>query len=246
MSLIKCPECGKEFSEFAKECPDCGMPTYKILKETQHKVVNEDKLSEDIIKPKNKVVWYKNSYVLKLLASIVVFIILNIFLIDETSTVTFGRLILLNAIISLAIVFVTIPINKRNNIKGMLLMLPLYMFILTMFHKFIPTVNIVNADETHEERYAIHFHTRTSNGEIHFLAPFQSYIYNNSKRTLYLTSIGYGTYQFEPNKHTVIPPNYVVKGNVNEYFNEPSRSIWIRSKGKVKGTWYNYLDFKKY
>ena len=30
MSLIKCPECGKMFSEFAISCPECGCPTEKI------------------------------------------------------------------------------------------------------------------------------------------------------------------------------------------------------------------------
>ncbi len=26
MALIKCPECGKEISEYAKSCPNCGFP----------------------------------------------------------------------------------------------------------------------------------------------------------------------------------------------------------------------------
>ncbi|MFH2070554.1 MAG: zinc ribbon domain-containing protein [Elusimicrobiota bacterium] len=30
MALIKCPECGKEFSEFSNNCPNCGIPTGKI------------------------------------------------------------------------------------------------------------------------------------------------------------------------------------------------------------------------
>ena len=30
MSLIKCPECGKMFSEFAISCPECGCPIEKI------------------------------------------------------------------------------------------------------------------------------------------------------------------------------------------------------------------------
>lgn len=29
MALIKCPECGREFSEFAEHCPDCGCPVDK-------------------------------------------------------------------------------------------------------------------------------------------------------------------------------------------------------------------------
>ena len=31
MALIDCPECGKRFSDFAPACPDCGMPTDRIL-----------------------------------------------------------------------------------------------------------------------------------------------------------------------------------------------------------------------
>lgn len=30
MALIKCPECGKMFSEFAISCPECGCPIEKI------------------------------------------------------------------------------------------------------------------------------------------------------------------------------------------------------------------------
>lgn len=34
MALIKCPECGKEISETAKVCPNCG---YKIPRKTMEK-----------------------------------------------------------------------------------------------------------------------------------------------------------------------------------------------------------------
>lgn len=30
MAMIKCPECGKDFSSFADACPSCGMPTSVI------------------------------------------------------------------------------------------------------------------------------------------------------------------------------------------------------------------------
>ena len=33
MALITCTECGKEFSEKASVCPNCGCPTEEILKE---------------------------------------------------------------------------------------------------------------------------------------------------------------------------------------------------------------------
>ena len=32
MALITCTECGKEFSEKASACPNCGCPTEEILK----------------------------------------------------------------------------------------------------------------------------------------------------------------------------------------------------------------------
>jgi NMD protein affecting ribosome stability and mRNA decay len=31
MSLIKCPECGKDFSDRAAACPNCGCPTNEIV-----------------------------------------------------------------------------------------------------------------------------------------------------------------------------------------------------------------------
>ena len=37
MALIKCPECGKMFSEFAISCPECGCPI-EIIKRKQPKV----------------------------------------------------------------------------------------------------------------------------------------------------------------------------------------------------------------
>lgn len=33
MALIKCPECGKEFSDKAQACPNCGCPTLEIKKQ---------------------------------------------------------------------------------------------------------------------------------------------------------------------------------------------------------------------
>lgn len=43
MSLIKCPECGKMFSEFAISCPECGCPTEKIKEITKNNI--EDNIS---------------------------------------------------------------------------------------------------------------------------------------------------------------------------------------------------------
>lgn len=36
MSLIQCPECGKEFSDKAPACPNCGCPTTEILNSTPY------------------------------------------------------------------------------------------------------------------------------------------------------------------------------------------------------------------
>lgn len=32
MALLKCPECGKQFSEHAQKCPHCGMPTDDVIR----------------------------------------------------------------------------------------------------------------------------------------------------------------------------------------------------------------------
>lgn len=36
MALIKCPECGKQFSEYAAFCPQCGMPIKDVLPLINH------------------------------------------------------------------------------------------------------------------------------------------------------------------------------------------------------------------
>jgi rRNA maturation endonuclease Nob1 len=33
MPLVACPDCGKEFSDQAKECPTCGHPSPVVAKE---------------------------------------------------------------------------------------------------------------------------------------------------------------------------------------------------------------------
>lgn len=48
MALITCPECGKQFSEFADKCPNCGCPTDKI-KELQ-KPAEEPRVDNEVQK----------------------------------------------------------------------------------------------------------------------------------------------------------------------------------------------------
>lgn len=41
MALIQCPECGREYSEHAKSCPNCGYsPSTKMAKDTVEKTGN--------------------------------------------------------------------------------------------------------------------------------------------------------------------------------------------------------------
>lgn len=43
MALIKCPECGKDFSEMAEACPNCGYSIKKAKEQTMLKPVMERK-----------------------------------------------------------------------------------------------------------------------------------------------------------------------------------------------------------
>lgn len=40
MAMIKCPECGKKFSDLASACPNCGCPTYVAKEEQQQEQEN--------------------------------------------------------------------------------------------------------------------------------------------------------------------------------------------------------------
>ena len=44
MALIKCPECGKEISDRAASCPNCGYP---IIQETSNISYEEDDFEDD-------------------------------------------------------------------------------------------------------------------------------------------------------------------------------------------------------
>ncbi len=45
MALIKCPECGKKFSDMAPACPECGCPTNKIKTDSKPVLKFEDVFS---------------------------------------------------------------------------------------------------------------------------------------------------------------------------------------------------------
>lgn len=53
MALIKCPECGKEISDKAECCPNCGCPSTEWLKNTEKTVDSLEILNEVIYKYPN-------------------------------------------------------------------------------------------------------------------------------------------------------------------------------------------------
>lgn len=72
MSLMKCPECGKEVSDSAKNCPSCGfcIDDYILqLKEAERKEQEEarkqKKREEDIEKSKEYIIQFENEAILK-------------------------------------------------------------------------------------------------------------------------------------------------------------------------------------
>lgn len=48
MALIKCPECGKAFSDKAPACPECGCPVDYAVKEAEQKAVEQQKKAEAV------------------------------------------------------------------------------------------------------------------------------------------------------------------------------------------------------
>ena len=54
MALIKCSECGKEISDKAKTCPNCGCPVNKNQSKARAKKNNYFKLYINSLKNKNK------------------------------------------------------------------------------------------------------------------------------------------------------------------------------------------------
>lgn len=65
MALIKCEDCGKEFSDKASACPNCGCPNKKIkVKTKQSKTINKTAL-----KSKNAII---------IIVSVIVFVIVII------------------------------------------------------------------------------------------------------------------------------------------------------------------------
>lgn len=62
MALIKCPECGKEISSSAKNCPNCG-----------HPITKEPELKQTIIVKEKK----KGSCLMKILAVVVILVVLG-------------------------------------------------------------------------------------------------------------------------------------------------------------------------
>lgn len=53
MTLIVCVECGKEFSDKAEACPNCGCPTEDILQELKEKAF-KDSIYKDVAEESSK------------------------------------------------------------------------------------------------------------------------------------------------------------------------------------------------
>ena len=53
MALIKCPECGKEISDKAKTCPNCGCPIKKITG-------TENEILEQTEENNSMILWCRN------------------------------------------------------------------------------------------------------------------------------------------------------------------------------------------
>ena len=64
MALIKCPECGKEISDKATACPNCGMPLRREDRGTYDIIITREK-QKFLVNPKIKVtVDTTNKYIL--------------------------------------------------------------------------------------------------------------------------------------------------------------------------------------
>ncbi|MEY8424583.1 zinc ribbon domain-containing protein [Lachnospiraceae bacterium 38-14] len=55
MSLIKCPECGKEISDKAATCPNCGMPLRREDRGTYDVIITREK-QWFLVNPKIKII----------------------------------------------------------------------------------------------------------------------------------------------------------------------------------------------
>ncbi len=68
MALIKCSECGKEFSEYAKACPNCGCPadiTLRKIRDTRPVIPEETPWSS------KKIRWLLVGCIIALLLSMI-------------------------------------------------------------------------------------------------------------------------------------------------------------------------------
>lgn len=87
MALIKCPECGKEISDQASTCPNCGFPIQQKIKNEQ----NESGKKQKPIK-KQRVEWkwrwekhkIRRSHLVCVLIAMVVLAIITVFIIKNT------------------------------------------------------------------------------------------------------------------------------------------------------------------
>lgn len=218
MALIKCTKCGKEFSEHAEFCPTCGLSSAKVKEG-----INDDG-------------WTKK-HTIRLLISIVVVVLTGFVLIDNSYTLSKIGWLIFSIIFSYGIGFVW-----KGAIQG-LITIPITFFMLFLIFLF-PTVRIIESSASYRnDRIACFCVYKMSNNVIIELEPTKEYTYNKTGRTLYVTKIGYGTYQSHPVEYNSIPNGRIKNvGDVTYYFeNFPQRV-----KSHEAGAYRQVIDFYKH
>ncbi|WP_026524721.1 zinc-ribbon domain-containing protein [Butyrivibrio sp. MB2005] len=75
MGLIKCPDCGKEISDLAPSCPNCGRPMLKVVSDEDTSVATESMESK---KDSNTTNTSKNKYIIPIAIGTIVLIVVAI------------------------------------------------------------------------------------------------------------------------------------------------------------------------
>jgi hypothetical protein len=220
MALIICPKCGKEFSEYAHNCPSCNTSIFQIKKIDEY------------------FSWTKRDTLRSILVFII-FILAHFIVFDQQLTTTGWGVLFLDAILVFGVAWI---LTKEYLIA--LLFTPLAI-LLFLFKFASPHVNeIKSADSYDNKRCAYYCIYRYNNGDLQFLTPTKTYVFNKTGKTLYLTSVTYGNYRGEYDKYKSIS-NKELKdvGPIYYYFEEPPTVITTKGSG---GECRQVIDFIKH